>query len=561
MNSPLRPVYEVLASDIHRLGVRQVFGLMSDDTALLVTTLDALGVRFRGARHETNALAMADGFASATREVAFGIIGRGPATANALLGAMQALRSGSRVLLVFAESPNRLPEPNGLGPEQKAFHPTGVLQAAGFRVFTANEPGSSRQVLAEAWQAAHRGAVALMLPMNVQHALIDPVATDPGPCAAPVQNPPAPREAAIGAARALLAQARRPLILAGVGAHHAGARDAIVRLADHLGAALATTLKAQDMFRGHPANSGMLGTFSHGGGPRLIQQADCVIAFGAGLNHRTTSFGHALPAGVPLIQVDAVRSNIGRWFPVDVAIVADARRAAEHLLEALPERPLSEQPLRAPEVLQKLAAFRLDSEFEAAPTPRTLDPRALALALDAILPRERNVVYDVGNFLQVAALVSVPSPAHVKHSLDFASIGLGFGTALGFACGAPDRPTVLFIGDGGFLMSMGELETVAREDIPLVIVLMNDCAYGAELHYLGSRSMPVALSKFPDVDFEPVAAAFGFTAATVRTLDELRALAPMLRAPEGPIFLDCKINGAIAAPFLLENLAQEATRR
>jgi acetolactate synthase-1/2/3 large subunit len=90
---------------------------------------------------------------------------------------------------------------------------------------------------------------------------------------------------------------------------------------------------------------------------------------------------------------------------------------------------------------------------------------------------------------------------------------------------------------------------------------MNDCAYGAELHYLGSRSMPVALSKFPDVDFEPVAAAFGFTAATVRTLDELRALAPMLRAPEGPIFLDCKINGAIAAPFLLENLAQEATRR
>ncbi|RYY91584.1 MAG: thiamine pyrophosphate-binding protein, partial [Comamonadaceae bacterium] len=451
--------------------------------------------------------------------------------------------------------------PNAMGPEQKAFQPAAMLQAAGFRTFTASHPAAARQTLAQAWQAAHAGAVALLLPMNVQHAMIDPVQTDPGPPATTAPAAQSPRPAAIQAAAGLLAQSRRPLIVAGLGAHNAGARDAIVRLADHLGAALATTLKAQDMFRGHPANCGILGSFSHAAGRRVMEQADCVIAIGASLNQRTMSFGHSLPAGVPLIQVDTTRSAIGRWCPADVAIVADARRAVDHLIEALPARAPADQPLRQPDVLEALASFRLESEFTPAHTPRTMDPRSLALELDRLLPRERNVVYDVGNFLQVAPLVSVPGPSHVKHSLDFASIGLGFGTALGVACGRPDVPTVLFIGDGGFLMSMGELETVVRADIPLVIVLMNDCAYGAELHYLKMHDMPVHLAKFVDVDFEPVAAAFGFTTATVRTLDELRALAPMLERPEGPIFLDCKINGSIVAPFLLENHEQEMRKR
>ena len=107
-------------------------------------------------------------------------------------------------------------------------------------------------------------------------------------------------------------------------------------------------------------------------------------------------------------------------------------------------------------------------------------------------------------------------------------------------------------------MTMGELETVAREEIPLVIVLMNDCAYGAELHFLKLRNMPVSTSQFPDIDYAPIAQAFGFEAATIRTLDDLQEVAPLLKKPGStPVFLDCKINGAVAAPFLMEGLAQE----
>ena len=112
--------------------------------------------------------------------------------------------------------------------------------------------------------------------------------------------------------------------------------------------------------------------------------------------------------------------------------------------------------------------------------------------------------------------------------------------------------TVLVVGDGGLLMSIGELETAVREDLPMVIILMNDCAYGAELHFLRLRQQPVSKSVFPDVDFAPIAASFGFESATIRTLEELHAFAPKLRNPDGPVFLDCKINADVAAPFMRE---------
>nr|WP_255520184.1 thiamine pyrophosphate-dependent enzyme [Ramlibacter aurantiacus] len=373
------------------------------------------------------------------------------------------------------------------------------------------------------------------------------------PAAAPAQRQaPVPREGSIDAAAALLEKARRPLILAGWGAHRAGAREAIIRLADQLGAALATTMKAKDLFRGHPFDCGVVGSFSHAAGRRLIEQADCILVFGAGLNQRTSSQGTSLPSQAPLIQVDTAREALGRWLHCDVAIVGDARLAAERLLQALPARGDEDRPLRSQAFARLLADHRPEQEFEPRHTPRTLDPRSVGIELDRLLPEDRNLVYDAGNFLQCAAYLHVPGPAHIKQASDFSSIGMGFGTALGFACGDPGRLTALLIGDGAFLMTMGELETTAREGIPLVVIVMNDCAYGAEMHVLRLRDMPVATTQFPDVDYAHVAAGFGFQTATVRTLQELRALGPLLACPEGPVLVDCKINGAVAAGFLEE---------
>ena len=124
------PVYEALAHDLRSRGHTDVFGLMSDDTAMFVATLDAIGVRFHAARHENTAIGMAEGYAAASGRLGVAVIGRGPATANALHGALYAHRTGSRVLLIFGAAPQAAPA----GPDSKAFNALGVFEAAGLRV-------------------------------------------------------------------------------------------------------------------------------------------------------------------------------------------------------------------------------------------------------------------------------------------------------------------------------------------------------------------------------------------------------------------------------------------
>ena len=554
------PVYEALARDIKSRGIEAVFGLMSDDTALLVTTLDAIGVRFYAARHENNAIAMAEGYSASTDKLGVAIIGRGPATANGLHGAAYAQRTGSKVLLIFGASSLNPLAMGGGDADTKDFNVMGVFAATGLKTFVASDPANSRLALASAMGATcHGGCVALLLPMNVQFGQVD----YPGTMGVPVPAAPLAvkrhlaRVPAIDAAVGLLQKSRKPLFVVGLGAHRAGAAEAIAQLAEKVGAVIATTLKAKDMFRGHAYNLGIVGSYSHAAGRRLIDQADCIVAFGAGLNQRTTSFGTSLPNHVPLIQVDVKHANIGRWFHADVALIADAKDTAEQLFEAVAERPASDKLLYTEDTRRRLAQIDLAAEFQSAHTARTMDPRALAMAVNQLLPVNRNAVYDAGNFLQIMPYIDVPSPACIKNTVDFASIGMGFGTALGFACGTPERTTILFIGDGGFLMTLSELETAAREGIPLVIVLMNDGAYGAELHYLKMRDMPVSTAVFADIDFAPIAQAFGFEAFTVRTLEELAKLAPALKNPQGPILLDCKINASVAAAFLMETVEHE----
>jgi thiamine pyrophosphate-dependent acetolactate synthase large subunit-like protein len=162
-DSRIAPVFQILAEDIHALGVRTVFGLMSDDTAVFAVTLDGLGVKFVGARHENNAIAMAEGYAYATGELGVAVIGRGPATANGLHAAVAASRMGSRVLVIYGDAAVGGGAVNGIGPDYKGFNAQAVLGAAGLTCFTAASAATARQTLADAVAAASPGALAALL--------------------------------------------------------------------------------------------------------------------------------------------------------------------------------------------------------------------------------------------------------------------------------------------------------------------------------------------------------------------------------------------------------------
>ncbi|MEJ8566322.1 thiamine pyrophosphate-binding protein [Elongatibacter sediminis] len=525
---------------------------MSDDICQLVASLDAIGVRFIGARQESHAVMAATGYAAACGKLGVALIGRGPALANGVHGAVSASRTGMPVLIISGEAPVMRGATHLMGPDLKAFPAVNVLRDMGIATFVPASAESALQTLADAFAEASLGhTAALLLPMDVQLETVD-TPTLPSPLTLPEGPEPQPaRRQSVDTAIATIKNARRPLIVGGIGVHRGGAREAVDALAERIGALCVTTVKAKDLFRGSPWDLGIIGSSSHSLARRYIEQCDCVIAIGAALNSLTMSSGTALPP-VPLIHIDAVRTHIGRWSPADIAVVGDARLTAQQLVAGLPDRAAAEKPFHADEVRERISNFEHTMDFQTQHTAHTLDQRVVALELSRMLPENRHVVFDGGNFMANWAYITVPDPGHFTHTSDSGSVGLGLGTAVGIKRARPDRTVVLLIGDGGLLMTLGEIETIIREDLPVVVICMNDAAYGAEAHILKGQNMSPAMATFFDVDFAPMVEPLGFDAHTVRTMDDLHQLAPLLAKPEGPVFIDVKVNVDVIAPFITE---------
>ncbi len=151
-----------------------------------------------------------------------------------------------------------------------------------------------------------------------------------------------------------------------------------------------------------------------------------------------------------------------------------------------------------------------------------IDPRTLSIALDDLLPAERTVAVDSGNFMGYPSMyLSVPDEAGFCFTQAFQSIGLGLATAIGAAIARPDRLAVAALGDGGALMGVSELETIARLGLPMVVIVYDDEAYGAEVHHFGPDGDPLDVVRFPPTDIAAIGRGFGFEGLTVRDTADL----------------------------------------
>jgi thiamine pyrophosphate-dependent acetolactate synthase large subunit-like protein len=171
-----------------------------------------------------------------------------------------------------------------------------------------------------------------------------------------------------------------------------------------------------------------------------------------------------------------------------------------------------------------------------------IDPRLLSLRLDEILPTERIISVDSGNFMGYPSThLAVPDEFGFCFTQAFQSIGLGLYTAIGAALARPDRLPVLGTGDGGFLMAISELETAVRLEIPLVVIVYNDAAYGAEVHHFTDKEDLTTVT-FPDTDFAALARGYGAEGLTVRSADDLAPVHAWLQgARTHPLVIDAKI--------------------
>ncbi|EMY35357.1 Thiamine pyrophosphate-requiring protein-like protein, partial [Arthrobacter crystallopoietes BAB-32] len=323
------------------------------------------------------------------------------------------------------------------------------------------------------------------------------------------------------------------------------ARAEIEALAERIGALLTTSAVGRGTFIGSPWYLDVMGGFSTDTTAELIQGADVVVAFGASLNRWTTRGGELL-SGARVVQVDLSPEAIGFHRPVEFGVVGDSAAVAAAVAAELERRGVQAEGYRTDEVLARIKAGSewVNVGFEPIAPAGTIDPRTLTIALNDMLPMERVVVPDGGNFNGYPAMFfQIPDARGYCLPLAFQSIGLGLSSAIGSAVANPNRIAVAGIGDGGFMMSLAELDTAVRLKLPLVVVVYNDNAYGAEVHHFVHETEALGTVEFPDTDIAAIARGFGCTALTVRNEDDLDGVVEWLGSDRTtPLVIDAKIS-------------------
>ncbi|WP_291042433.1 thiamine pyrophosphate-binding protein [Herbiconiux sp.] len=524
-------VAELVGTALGRLGVGHVFTVVGSGNFEVTNALAAAGVPVTTARHEGGAATMADAFSRMSDLPAVLTTHQGCGLTNAATGIGEAAKSRTPMIVLTADVANGSVTSN-FKIDQDALARS--LGAVAERVHSA---GTALADVVRAYRTAvnERRTVVISLPLDVQAAAAPELPDDLSVLA---DTPIRPSAAAVEELAAAIRAASRPVFVAGRGARGAGPE--LVALAEASGALLATSAVANGLFQGQPFALGISGGFSSPRTAELISSADLVVGWGCALNMWTMRHGHLIGPDATVVQVDIEGRALGANRPIDLGVVGDSALTAVDVLAALEASPREGAGYRSAP-LEGSVRWN-DEETPDVSTATAIDPRELSKELDRLLPAERIVSIDSGNFMGYpSAYLAVPDERGFCFTQAFQSIGLGLATAIGAALAQPSRLPVLGTGDGGFLMAISELETAVRIGLPLVVVVYNDAAYGAEVHHFGEGT-DLSTVTFPETDIASIARGYGAAALTVRSPADLAGVTDWLASsPTAPLVIDAKI--------------------
>jgi len=545
-------VAAVLAKDLAALGARRCFGLLGTANFKISHGLVEAGVELISARHEGNAASMADAYAKATSELTLVSVHSGPGLTNAITGIGEAAKSRTPLLVLAGDVPTGNVKSNFYMEQAELVRSVGAVSER-----TCSPQSARDDLLRAVTRALHdRQTVVLSLPLDVQDAKLNG-------SNAPLELPPMPGRLQpnpedVRRLAEAVGRSQRPLILAGRGAVLSDAEEALVALADRMGALLATSICGHGLFADNQWSVGISGGFSSPAADELISESDLILGFGVSFTQWTTKKGKLIGPGARVAQIDIEAPKLGYQMPVQYAVLGDAKATAEALLGELGERSASAGKLGRRNDVTRERIRSGDNRHSPHPdesNDRYIDPRTLSKAVDDILPKDRVVASDSGHFCGwVPRYLRVPSPKASCLSHSFQSVGLGLGSAIGLAIANSGKLAVLGAGDGGFMMSIADLETAIRLGLRMCILIYNDNSYAAEVHFFRRQGYSVDIVQFPETDFAAIARGYGARAATVRTVTDLDSVRTWVNEGASGVFLiDAKINPDLEADWHAEH--------
>lgn len=529
-------VYEALADAFIAEGTRGVFTMMGDANMYWLNALEQRGVKLYDVRHEGAGLAMADGWARVTGEPGVCSTTSGPGTAQLATTMVVAGRARSPLVAFCGDVATTDPE-NAQNFDQERF--AAAVESAFVRM---SDPADAHDAVRRAFGIARAESrpVMLSVPEDIQGQPFSGGAyAEPDATALPLEPDPL---AVIRAAK-LVAASRRPVLVLGRGALSAGAGEAALRLAELIGALIATTLGAKNWLNDAEFHAGIAGGYGTKAARELFHAADCVIVAGASMNRYTTDDGQ-LFAKASIVQFDTAPPFVlsGRG-AADAYVRGDARLGLEALEAQLDARSVRATGFRTPTVADHLAeAFVDPASFEL--DPGTVDPREASATLDEVLPPQFGLVLGSGHQVRFPTMLLRRQRPFIVAQHQFGCIGQGLTTAMG-AVLATGTPTFVVEGDAGLMMHLAEFETAVRYELPLLVVAMNDRSLGAEYHKSVAVGLKRELALIETPDLGQVGVALGGRGALVRTIDDLREKAEEFVARPGPMLLDVRISRTV----------------
>ncbi len=533
MESSDHYVYQTIAKSLVDHEVHTLFGLMGDANLFMVNDfVRSHDKTFVPVAFEGSAVLMALSYSKFAHSVGVATVTHGPGFTNCITALAEGVKGNTSMVLLCGDTPVATPQ-NLQNIDQRE-----LTKATGAGFVQMRTPKTATEDIARAFYQTQveRRPVVLNMPADfmwekVEHnKVVFPVFNDPV-LALEGDN----LDEAIG----MLASAKRPVILAGGGA--IGAEESLIRLADRLEAPLATTLKAKAMFNNHPFNMDIFGTLSTPAAYEAIDKSDCVAAFGASLHHFTTDRG-ALMKGKRVIQINDTLAEIGKNYHPDAALVGDAELTANNILKWLDDAEIPPsgftKELNSKDLTAHPPAVQKNSADGALDFVHALEQ------LDAALPDNRILTTDGGRFMtEVWCRVKAPDAKSFIATTNFGSIGIGLQHAIGACFAVPNRPVVLFTGDGGFMMAgINEFNTAVRLNQDLITIVCNDSAYGAEHIQFVDKNIDPSLSQFEWPSFADVATALGGQGIAVETNDQLGAAIEAIKHRDRPLLIELMLD-------------------
>jgi thiamine pyrophosphate-dependent acetolactate synthase large subunit-like protein len=551
------PLYRGLAQAFRMEDVDTIFVLTGDGNMHWEAALsENAEVRAFHVWHEHATCAMASAYAVASGKVGVASVTCGPGVTQ-LMTALTTAADSRIPLVVFAgESP--------LHANWYLQHidQATVVEATGAHYIGAHSLRRMFEYVQEAFYVARteRRPVVLGVPIDLQQIQIPAdIKYVPSSEIIPDTGPMVPNPDYVRRAVERIGEAARIIIVAGRGARSSGAKALCEQLAERCNGLLATTLPVRGMFDGNPRNLGIAGGFSHPAARQAFSECDLVVTVGASLTHHTTD-GGTLFSHAAVLQIDPEPQGIRHGQRIErMFLRADGVEGLSAVIKGLGNAP-SHGRAAAWNALGFVARTRtepVDTTFFEM-KPGDLDPRQLVTELGRVLPKDWEYVNGGGHNGFFTAQMQGGGDDHFLTIREFGAIGNELCFAIGTAAAKPGKPIIVTCGDGSFMMHAQELDTMRRYDLPILVCVLNDGAYGAEIHKLRADKLDGHGSMWPRRPLANIAKGFGLNGATVTSLDQIAGLLEAFKATKQPTVWDFHISDQVVSPMMRRGVARRA---